>query len=250
VNAHEPLEQALEQLAGVLEEARYERRDGYSFLAFPTFPVRDLNGMWVDSDAAAAHIEAAREDARELGTPFGIMVREGRSLGVEQRAMELGFEPTVRMPGMAVTPDELQDPSASNVQVLRVETADGLAQALAVGAVGFGISAELVASVYSLEVAALDGLRYYLARVDGRDVATAAGFTLGGATAIFSVATPPEHRGKGYGSAVTAHAVRDGFAAGAQFATLQSSAMGESVYRRLGFREFERYVLYTVSRKS
>jgi len=26
--------------------------------------------------------------------------------------------------------------------------------------------------------------------------------------------------------------------------------MGESVYRRLGFREFARYVLYTVSRKS
>jgi ribosomal protein S18 acetylase RimI-like enzyme len=151
---------------------------------------------------------------------------------------------------MAVTPDELRDPPPSNVQVLRVETADGLAQALAVGAVGFGISAELVASVYSLEVAALDGLRYYLARVDGRDVATAAGFTLGGATTIFSVATPPEHRGKGYGSAITAHAVRDGFAAGAQFATLQSSAMGESVYRRLGFREFARYVLYTVSRKS
>jgi ribosomal protein S18 acetylase RimI-like enzyme len=250
MNMHEPLERSLEQLAGVLEDARCERRDGYTFLAFPTFPVRDLNGMWVDSDAAATQIETARAEAQELGTPFGVMVREGRSPAVEQAALELGFEATVRIPGMAVTRDELREPAASEVQVLRVETADGLAQALAVGASGFGIAPELAASIYSLEVAALDGLRYYLARVDGRDVATAAGFTIGDATTIFSVATSPEHRGKGYGSAVTAHAVRDGFAAGAEVAVLQSSAMGESVYRRLGFRELELYVLYTVSRKS
>lgn len=250
MNVHGPLERSLEGLAGVLEGARCERRDGYTFFAFPTFPVRDLNGMWVDSDAATVHIETARAEAKGLGTPFSIMVREGRSPAVEQAALELGFEPTVRIPGMAVARGELREPDAPDVQVLRVETADGLAQALAVGAAGFGIPAELAASVYSLEVAALDGLRYYLARVEGRDVATAAAYTIGDGTAIFSVATPPEHRGKGYGSAVTAHAVRDAFDAGAEFAALQSSTMGESVYKRLGFRKLETYVLYTLSRKS
>jgi ribosomal protein S18 acetylase RimI-like enzyme len=247
---HAVLEGALEQLAGVLEDARYERRDGYTFLSFPTFPVRDLNGMWVDSDAAAGHIEAARAEARELGTPFSIMVREGRSPAVEDTARTLGFEPTVRIPGMVVGPGELRIPDTPDIQVLRVETADGLAQALAVSAAGFGISPDLAASIYSLEMAALDGVRYYLARVDGRDVATAIGYTIHDGVAIFSVATPVEHRGKGYGSAITAHAVRDGFDAGAQFAALQSSTMGESVYKRLGFREVETYVLYTVSRKS
>lgn len=250
MNLHEALERPLERLAGVLEDARYEQRDGYTFLAFPTFPVRDLNGIWVDSDAAAPHIEEAHAEARELGTPFSIMVREGRSPAVERAATELGFEPTVRIPGMAVTRDELRAPDRSGVEVLRIETADGLAQALAVGAAGFGISADLAASIYALEVAALDGLEYYLARADGVDVATAAGFTIGDGTAIFSVATAPEHRAKGYGAAVTAQAVQDGFNAGATFAALQSSAMGEPVYRRLGFRELETYVLYTVSRKS
>lgn len=250
MNMHEPLERALERLAGVLEDARCDRREGYTFLSFPTFPVRDLNGMWVDSDAAAAHIESARAEAQELGTPFSIMVRAGRSRVVEQAAVELGFQPTVRIPGMAVTRAELREPDTPDVQVLRVETADGLAQALAVGAAGFGISADLAASIYSLEVAALEGMHYYLARVDGVDVATAAGYMIGDAVAIFSVATAPEHRGMGYGSAITAHAARDAFDAGAEFAALQSSTMGESVYRRLGFRELETYVLYTVSRKS
>ena len=250
MNVHAALEGALERLAGVLEGARFERRDGYTFQAFPTFPVRDLNGMWVESDAAAAQIQDARAEAEELGTPFGIMVREGRSPAVEDAARRLGFEQSVRIPGMAVTPAELREPVTPNVEVIRVETADGLAQALAVGAAGFGIPVDLAASVYSLEVAGLDGLEYYLARVECRDVATAAGFTLGESVAIFSVATAPDRRGRGYGSAVTVQAVVDGFAAGAEFAALQSSAMGESVYKRLGFREVETYLLYTLSRKS
>ena len=83
MNVHAALEGALERLAGVLEGARFEHREGYTFQAFPTFPVRDLNGMWVDSDVAAAQIEDARAEAEELGTPFGIMVREGRSPAVE-----------------------------------------------------------------------------------------------------------------------------------------------------------------------
>jgi len=61
---------------------------------------------------------------------------------------------------------------------------------------------------------------------------------------IFNVATPPEHRGHGYGAAITAQAIHDGFAAGAELSWLQSSAMGESVYRRLGFRAVESYVLF------
>jgi ribosomal protein S18 acetylase RimI-like enzyme len=210
-----------------------------------------LNGMWIDDDVAATHIDEAQEDARALGTPFTVVVREGRSPAVEDAARERGFEATDRIPGMAVAREGLRDPGLhEHVEVIRVETADGLAQALAVGAAGFGISPDLVASVYSLEVAALDGLRYYLARSDGRDVATAAGFTTEDAVAIFNVATAPDVRGRGYGSAVTAAAIRDGFEAGAEFAALQSSALGESVYRGLGFLEIETYLPYTISDNS
>ena len=250
MNLHETLERALELLAGVLEGARYERRDGYTFLAFPTFAVRDLNGMWVESDAAAAHVETARAEALELGTPFNIMVREGRSRAVERTAVELGFEPTVRIPGMAVRRETLQPATLRNAEVLRVDDDDGVARALGVAAAGFGMPPEVAAAVYAREVAALDGLDYYLVCADGIDVATATGFTVGDGTAIYSVATHPDYRGRGYGSAVTTQAVRGGFAAGASFAALQSSALGESVYRRLGFSTVETYVLYTPSRKS
>src|ERR671936_618421 len=134
---------------------------------------------------------------------------------------------------MVVRADELAAPEVDDLEVVRVETADGLAQALAVAATGFGAPPDLFAPIYMLEVAA----------VDGRDVSTSTGYTLGDTVGIFNVATPPEHRGRGYGAALTAQAALAGFANGVELAWLGSSAMGLSVYRRLGFREVETYVL-------
>jgi GNAT superfamily N-acetyltransferase len=246
---HEAFQSASERLASVLEGARFERGDGYCFMAFPTFPIRDLNGVWADTDAAADQLEAKRAQARELGTPFIVMTRTGKTPAVETAARELGLTMEVRFPGMSVTPGDLDEP-ATELEVIRIETADGLARALAVGASGFGVPVDLVASVYSLEVSELEGLRTYLGRANGRDVSTAVGFTIDGTTAVFSVATPEEHRGRGYGAAITARAVRDGFDAGADLAGLQSSPMGESVYKRLGFREVETYTLFASRPKS
>jgi predicted acetyltransferase len=65
----------------------------------------------------------------------------------------------------------------------------------------------------------------------------------GAAVGIFNVATPKSHRGNGYGTAVTSRAVVEGFSAGAAFAYLQSSAIGESVYRRLGFEQVSTYTI-------
>ena len=89
----------------------------------------------------------------------------------------------------------------------------------------------------------LEGIEYYLARLEEKDVCTAIGYTVDDTVGIFNVATPPEFRRRGYGSIITAYAVQAGFDAGADFAYLQSSAMGESVYRRLGFRHVSTYTV-------
>ncbi len=49
-------------------------------------------------------------------------------------------------------------------------------------------------------------------------------------------------RGRGFGAAATSAAVTAGFDAGAGSAFLQASAIGEGIYRRLGFEEVARYV--------
>jgi GNAT superfamily N-acetyltransferase len=146
---------------------------------------------------------------------------------------------------MVANADDLDGPAVSKLEVVRVETADGFDQALALTAEGFGLPADLLAPLYLPEVTGLDGFEVYLGRVAGRDVTTAASYVVDGDLGIFNVATPAEHRGRGYGAAITGSAVREGFAAGAELAYLQSSALGESVYRRLGFREVVSYELLT-----
>jgi ribosomal protein S18 acetylase RimI-like enzyme len=240
---HEALRTMFGNICDVFDDGRFERRDGYDFLLFPQIPIPQFNSVWPRDDTAAPALSAVLAEIEELGLPCSVQVRRGRTPACEEEAHSLGLTAEEPIPGMAVRPDELGRPEIPGLEILRVATADGMAQALAVAAAGFGAPADLLAPIYDLEVAALDGFAAYLGRVDGRDVSTAIGYTVGDTIGVFNVATPPEHRGQGYGAALTAGAAREGIAAGAAVAWLQSSAMGLSVYRRLGFREVETYVL-------
>lgn len=241
---HVALATVAERLAGVMEGARFERRDGYTLLMLPTLPIPSFNGVWPDEDSAAGALGSALAEVDAEGISAGVLTRSGHTPVVDDAARALGFTATERMPGMAATIEDITDPS-SELEVIHAETADGFAQALAIAAEGFGVSEDFLAPLYMLEVTGLDGFEVYLGRAAGRNVTTAVSYVVDGDVGIFSVATPAEHRSRGYGAAITSHAVREGFAAGAEFAYLQSSAIGESVYRRLGFREVVTYVLLT-----
>jgi N-acetylglutamate synthase len=241
---HLALTTVAERLAGVMEGARFERRDGYTFLTYPTLPIPSFNGVWPDEDSAAEALGSALAEVEGEGIAAGVTTRSGQTPAVDAAARALGLTAMERIPGMAATIGDIAEPP-SDLEVIRVATADGFAQALAVAAEGFEVSEDFLAPLYMLEVTGLDGFEVYLGRVEGRDVTTAIGYVIDGDLGIYNVATPAEHRGRGYGAAITSHAAREGLAAGAEFAYLQSSPIGESVYRRLGFREVVTYALLT-----
>jgi ribosomal protein S18 acetylase RimI-like enzyme len=236
---------AAERLAGVMEGARFERRKGYVLMTFPTLPIPSFNGVWPDEDSAAAALGDALAEVEAEGIAVGVLARSGKTPAVDEAARGLGLTAVERMPGMVANAGDLVGPAESELEVVRVETADGFAQALALAAEGFGLPGDFLAPLYMLEVTGLDGFEVYLGRVEGRDVTTAASYVVDGDVGIFNVATPAEYRGRGYGATITGRAVREGFAAGAELAYLQSSAIGESMYRRLGFREVVTYLLLT-----
>ena len=66
----------------------------------------------------------------------------------------------------------------------------------------------------------------------------------GSIAGVYCVSTLPEHRGKGLAAHATAQALRQVRALGYKTGILQSSAMGESVYRKLGFKQFGIMPLY------
>lgn len=76
---------------------------------------------------------------------------------------------------------------------------------------------------------------HFLGFVDGKPVATTSLLRAGTLAGIYHVVTLPAFRGRGIGAAMTLAAMREGRQGGARTAVLQSSEMGESVYRSVGF---------------
>ena len=76
----------------------------------------------------------------------------------------------------------------------------------------------------------------YVVRDGDRPVATGWGLLDDDVVGVYGIATLPDARGRGAGTGFTARIMADAKAAGARTAILESSEMGESIYRRLGFR--------------
>ena len=198
--------------------------------------------MLVESEPCSGIADSIGE-VEERGFRCGLQVRAGRHPDLEQEAAELGLTARFPLPGMAVSPEELTDERAPELEIVRVDDEEGLADAARVAAAGNGVPLDLIRALYAPGLLQLDGFAVYLGRADSVTVTTAMRYLTNNDVGIFNVATPPAHRRRGYGSAITAHAARAGFENGADLAWLQTSEIGESVYRGLGFRHVELHFL-------
>ena len=83
-----------------------------------------------------------------------------------------------------------------------------------------------------------EGLRTYLARLDGEPASTVAVRYTDRDCPVWNVATAERARGRGLASRLMLRALRDAAAAGCETTTLQATAMGAPVYRLLGYQDF------------
>lgn len=243
---HEGLRRSFAEVFGRIEDARLEERAGYRLVVCPRVPFPGFNGIWADGpdEADAVHeLQGAIEEVERQGLPCWVEVRVGRTPAVQRAARRLGFTHVESIPGMVVRHDELAIVTGPQLEVTRVRDAARLAVAATVAAAGFEAPREPFAALLTPTVAAIPGLSIYVALAEGRPVSTAIAWLGDGGVGIFNVATPPEYRGRGYGRALTAQAVEEGFASGANIAWLQASPLGERVYRAMGFRQVETYLL-------
>jgi len=243
---HQGLRDAFAELLGQIDGARLEERSGYRLVVCPAVPFPGFNGLWAegpDQLASLHDLEGAIEEVEGAGVSCWVELRAGWTPAIEQAVRRLGLTDQDSMPGMVVRPAELVVGPAPELEVATVRDAAGLATAGDLAAAGFGVPPELLAALYAPRVAALETVSIYVACARGAPVSTATTWTADGGVGVFNVATPPEHRGHGYGRAITTKAVEDAFKAGADLAWLQSSPLGESVYRAMGFRQVETYVI-------
>lgn len=80
--------------------------------------------------------------------------------------------------------------------------------------------------------------RYYVGWLGNLPVATSLLFLHNGVAGIYQVATLPEHRGQGIGTAMTSVPLCEALGQGYRIGVLESSQMAISLYRSLGFQQY------------
>jgi GNAT superfamily N-acetyltransferase len=153
---------------------------------------------------------------------FAIWVHESEAeVAAELRARGYAFDSATRT--MAMPVDELGEVDGSALEVIEpgpaefwaVDGPDGL--------------------VPDLDPA---GAHFYVARLDGENASMLMAFDHAGDCGIYMLGTVEAARRRGIATALSAHAVTAARERGCLTASLQSTAMAERVYARVGFRDF------------
>ncbi len=194
-----------------------------------------------DPELDPADLARALALVRSRGVPFDVFVRS-----TYQRALALveaaGLEPCGRIPCMVDSrPTEAVD-GAPDLEVRQVEPRS-MTDFHEVARDGFEMPDSLVAAVFRPELLGIVGLRAFVGYADGRPVACSASYSGEDAVGVYTVATIPAARGRGYGTAVTAAAMRT-TQTPARVAVMQASEMGQPVYERMGFRTVHEQAIF------
>jgi ribosomal protein S18 acetylase RimI-like enzyme len=220
-------------------------RDGLQ-VAATGVPLRPFNNVFVTrplQDPASLRDAFASLDSRRL--PFRLRVREGTDSAAEDAVLEHGLESIGTIQELALSPLE-SIPATSTLEIRRVGDDETLQTHADIVAAGFGLSPPLVRQVFSGSLISEPSWHAYVGYADGRPAAASQLVMSDGVAGIYYVATLEDYRRRGFGEAMTWHAVRDGAEAGCDVSVLQASVMGLPIYERMGFAVIGAYKTFAL----
>jgi ribosomal protein S18 acetylase RimI-like enzyme len=255
------LRQSFRVLAMGRPKADIAELDGVSIAslgaAFQMFNAAFLSREVTGIEDLVARFHAARAvfDARRMPWSFWVcdewLPRPVRRdlIGACER---LGMRAVTEMPGMVA--DSLRDngrfslrtraAAAPELEIRRADDVRIMDDFRAVGSICFHVPPAWFAEVFDNTILSRE-FRCWVGYQDGRPVATAATVASHDVIGLYNVAAIPGEQRKGLGEAITRHAIGEAMReSGVQRVILQSTWQGEKLYRKLGFREVSRLVVF------
>lgn len=160
-----------------------------------------------------------------------------------------GLRLSAEMPGMAT--ERILPPSRKlpPLEVRPVEPGGTLNDFRAIGSNCFHVPVAWFSEVFNEQMTERHEFVCWAGYSDGTPVATAASVQSGDTLGIYNIATTPAFRRRGYGEAITRYAIDAGLRqSGARQIVLQSTAQGQGIYCRMGFRPVTRVLVYNSTR--
>ncbi|MDP9237130.1 MAG: GNAT family N-acetyltransferase [Chloroflexota bacterium] len=177
---------------------------------------------------------AAYFDERHM--PFIIRLREGLDPDAERAAEGQGIAYADTVPGMVL---DAMPPAADATRELEIRTVDdtgAMQHHVDVIAQSFEMPLDFARQFVSEDLIRIPDVELYVGYVGGQPVASSALVASHRTAGVYNVGCLDSHRRRGFGAAMTWHAVRRGADIGCSIASLQASEMGRPVYERMGFR--------------
>ena len=210
-----------------------------------------FNQVLVEREKATTDgVLAGLARAREQGDQFVVRLRDAIDDRFVRTLAQAGLEregEDISTPGMVAFPidhDAIARHAAPELEIRRVTGATGIDDHRHVVTAGFAADPAVARETACLDLLDRPECVVYTGYADGSPVASGLGWRSGRTIGVYSIATVPSARRRGYGAAMTARVVADGVAAGCDVAALQASDMGRPIYERQGFRTVVRYVAH------
>lgn len=198
---------------------------------YPTGPVEEPDKLIADATAFMA----------ERGVPWLLWVRGGMNEALLDAGRRAGLTNAGGPPAMALSAIPEMPPLPEGLEITVVRNVAELNVARDVGARGFEMPREFVDVLAAESMLNDPTVAIVTGSVDGVPVSTALVGVTGTTAGIYNVATPPEHRRRGYGEAITWAAVAEGRRLGCDHSVLQASPMGAPIYRQMGYVDLGTY---------
>ncbi|AQZ70082.1 hypothetical protein BKM31_03090 [[Actinomadura] parvosata subsp. kistnae] len=209
-----------------------------------------LNGVLRAGGGIAVEEAVAQARERLAGVPWMWWVGPDSRPGLAEGLAAAGAAEVATMPVMAVALDRVTMPDGpAGLRIEEVTGADALREWVSAYAPSFGVMPDQVEQVTRVEEWRGDeegAIVRFAGRLDGRVVGTSVLLDRRGVAGIYVVTTREGYRRRGIGAALTAAALQEGRERGLRVATLQASAMGAPVYRRMGFEVVSAYRMFTL----
>ena len=152
-----------------------------------------------------------------------------------------GLHPLTRAPGMFA--DRLRPPHRPlpSIEVRPVSDPQTRAAFSDLMSSAFEIPNSVSDSIYAPERAWAGGFQGYVGFVNGTAVTTAASMATGDVIGLYSVATQPHYRRRGFAEAIMRQVLQH---SGVERTVLQSTSSGLSLYEQMGYRSVTNFAVY------
>ncbi len=193
-----------------------------------------------DGPPLDAILPVATEFFADIAPSWGVLVEGGAGHPIEAELLARGWvvaedEPAYVMADITVGATATDRSDGLTIRPVRTE-ADRLAFQRVTGAAFEAPPDFTELFAPSAEYYSDPDIGLFVGSANGEDVTTSMYYRVGNTAVISGIATLHAHRGKGYGAAMTRHALAAAAALGCPNAALRSGPKSVPLYERLGFR--------------